>query len=557
MTFRKPGGEMDALYPFEQVLIVDPYDDPAVESLEGNVGRRIIAYIEERHRTAGFNHQGEKYRFYNLLEENKVVLPHHPQMVPNGRGHCYFTLEEMLSGKKVVQIASKTAHLEKASESQAQAENERSKVSYWIFSVTAHKGHDYSLSAEEIFRQRMEDNFWGLNEKNVNFNNLREGDKVIFYVGNPSSVFAGRVTLGSAGIQLLDEDKEKVSHAISFYRSDAGVWLRDIEVWEYPQSIENLVPILSFIKNKEKWYAYFQGGIVRIQESDFQTIVNSVESLSTYGINWSDDEIKATVESYFQMLTSELQGFTYSKTEFRNSLLSKFKRTKSSVEYKYQNISAVLAVKGLPYVHGYKPASNYQKALDDAVDNYIEEHPEFLQFVAQSIEDTVVGEPVVNLTNLVEDPPEQPEKEKDRVERKRSYQARKYDFTQRESEKLGRMGEEFIVKYERQRLTEAGRPDLAEKVERISETRGDGAGYDVLSFEEDGTERYIEVKTTNSGKNYPFYISANELDFSADFPEKYYLYRVFNFKKSPKLFMLKGSLKGRYELTPTVYRVSF
>lgn len=557
MTFRKPGGEMDALYPFEQVLTVDPYDAPAVENLEDDVGKRIVAYIEERHRTVGFRHRGEKYRFYNLLEENEVDLPHRPQMVPNGRGYCYFTLEEMLSGKKVVQIASKTAHLERLSKFQAQAENEQLKVGHWIFSVTAHKGHDYSLSAEQIFRQRMKDGFWGLNQKNVNFKSLHKGDRVVFYVGNPSSVFTGSVTLDSTGVHLSDEDKEKFSHGISFYRSDAGVFLGDIEIWEYPQSIESLIPVLSFIKNKEKWYAYFQGGIVKIQESDFRAIINSIEHPSTFGTNWSDDEIREIVQCYFNMLTSELQGFTYSKTEFRNSLLTKIKRTKSAVEYKYQNISAAMAAKGLPYIEGYKPAGNYQRALEDAIDRYIEAHPEFLQSVAQDIEDTVVNRPAANFTNILEDPPVQTEKQADGAERKRSYQARKYDFTQRENHKLGKLGEEFVIGYERQRLRGVGKPDLAEKVERISETRGDGAGYDVLSFEEDGTERYIEVKTTNSGKNYPFYISANELDFSEDFSEKYYLYRVFNFKKSPKLFMLKGSLKERYELTPTVYRFSF
>jgi Domain of unknown function (DUF3883) len=303
------------------------------------------------------------------------------------------------------------------------------------------------------------------------------------------------------------------------------------------------------------------GGVLGISESFGKFIIEKVLQLetagSTFGSNWSDEEIRETVESYFEMLRNELQGRPYSKTHFRNDLLTRINRTKGAVEYKYQNVSASLVAKGLPYVEGYKPASNYQMALDDAIDGYIEAHPEFLPLVAQAIEDTVEERPEENFTNVLEDPPARTERDKDGVERKRSYQARKYDFTQRENNKLGWLGEEFVVDYERQRLTEAGKPDLAIRVERISETRGDGAGYDVLSFEEDGTERYIEVKTTNSGKNYPFYISANELDFSEDFSEKYYLYRVFNFKKSPKLFMLRGSLKERYELTATVFRVSF
>lgn len=103
-------------------------------------------------------------------------------------------------------------------------------MNYWIFSVTPHKGEDYSLSAEEIFTQRMLDSFWGLNESNVNFNSLQEGDKTIFYVGRPKSVFAGNVTLASPGIRLAEDQKEVLSHGISFFRADAGVLLKDIEI---------------------------------------------------------------------------------------------------------------------------------------------------------------------------------------------------------------------------------------------------------------------------------------------------------------------------------------
>jgi hypothetical protein len=47
------------------------------------------------------------------------------------------------------------------------------------------------------------------------------------------------------------------------------------------------------------------------------------------------------------------------------------------------------------------------------------------------------------------------------------------------------------------RLDRAGRPDLAKRVDWVSENLGDGSGYDVESFDEaDGTPLRIEVKTT-------------------------------------------------------------
>jgi hypothetical protein len=97
---------------------------------------------------------------------------------------------------------------------------------------------------------------------------------------------------------------------------------------------------------------------------------------------------------------------------------------------------------------------------------------------------------------------------------------------------------------------------LAEKVKRISQTEGDGAGYDILSFTDAGEEMYIEVKATTLGKNSPFLLSINELQFSLEHAEQFYLYRIFNLAQFPRLFILKGSLK-EFRLDPIQFRVSF
>ncbi|HTC95008.1 MAG TPA: DUF3883 domain-containing protein [Terriglobales bacterium] len=68
--------------------------------------------------------------------------------------------------------------------------------------------------------------------------------------------------------------------------------------------------------------------------------------------------------------------------------------------------------------------------------------------------------------------------------------------------------EELVTELERKRLRDAGRPKLAEAVQRISK-RDCGAGYDVMSFELDGAFRYIEVKSS-TGKSIRFFWSATE-----------------------------------------------
>lgn len=77
----------------------------------------------------------------------------------------------------------------------------------------------------------------------------------------------------------------------------------------------------------------------------------------------------------------------------------------------------------------------------------------------------------------------------------------------------------------------------------MSNNEGDGAGYDILSREDDGvTPRYIEVKTTTGGIDTPFFFSDNELTFSKKNKQNYYLYRLYNFGKQTSLAIIHGSL---------------
>ena len=116
-----------------------------------------------------------------------------------------------------------------------------------------------------------------------------------------------------------------------------------------------------------------------------------------------------------------------------------------------------------------------------------------------------------------------------------------YVLRQKENKSLGNAGEEWVFEHEKKVLTAAGRNDLANKVKWVAQ-KTDSDGYDILSYDKDGNEIFIEVKTTNSGPNAPFFISAKELEVSKNNPEKYRLYRVFNFKSEPKLLVITGDI---------------
>ena len=94
---------------------------------------------------------------------------------------------------------------------------------------------------------------------------------------------------------------------------------------------------------------------------------------------------------------------------------------------------------------------------------------------------------------------------------------------------------------------------LAARVDRVSETRGDGLGYDVLSFETSGRERLIEVKTTSYGASTPFFVTRRELAVSRDASEQFRLYRAFNFRRKPRLFCKSGAIEQAFSLEPSQF----
>lgn len=109
----------------------------------------------------------------------------------------------------------------------------------------------------------------------------------------------------------------------------------------------------------------------------------------------------------------------------------------------------------------------------------------------------------------------------------------------------GKAGEDLVVDYEKAKLISDGREDLAEKVFATRNIAGNAERFDVLSYDKDGKEKYIEVKTTKGNLDNLFYISENEVAFSEEFPDRYYLYRVYKFDtktKSAYLNIKKGPI---------------
>lgn len=267
--------------------------------------------------------------------------------------------------------------------------------------------------------------------------------------------------------------------------------------------------------------------------------------------NWTDEELDLIIADYFSMFNDEAVGKSYNKAEHNRLLRRHIDRSEGSIEFKHQNISAVLLKLGLPRIVGYVPAANYQRAIIAAVDRYISLHPVVLH--PERIADCL-GERQGLFVGMP--PPLQPIKpSKPAMERLiRKFNPVERDFRNR---KLGREGEEMVFHHERLRLQQLDRPDLAKKIRWISEELGDGAGYDILSFDAQGKERLLEVKTTVGADVTPFYITRNELSVAAERPDAFRLCRVFDFVTHPRMFELTPPLEKLVHLSPLSYEASF
>lgn len=277
----------------------------------------------------------------------------------------------------------------------------------------------------------------------------------------------------------------------------------------------------------------------------------------TAGI-WTDAQNDAIVADYFAMLADDIAGRPFSKAEHNRLLQARIGRSRGSIEYKRQNISAVLKGLGEDWLPGYKPAFNFQGSLVDAIVRWLDGHQHWLAPATRSgtgLSPSALREQAILYigpppTHSNAPPP-------DELEQMIAI-ARKYDVPARDARNrlLGRAGEERVLAHERATLRAAGRNDLAERIRWVSDVDGDGAGYDILSFDTDGSTRLIEVKTTNGWERTPFHITRNELEVADRHRHDWRLVRLWNFARKPQAFELCPPLERHVSLMATSYQAN-
>jgi len=270
---------------------------------------------------------------------------------------------------------------------------------------------------------------------------------------------------------------------------------------------------------------------------------------------WAQPEVEATLANYFKLMERELEGRPMVKIEVYRDLARVWGRSWKAYERKMQNISAVFVLNDHPYLKGLVPLVNIQRSLEPVTLQYLRDHPEAL-VVLQRYRRKLVVPYSADLfdASTVSEPPGSFTKGPKRGGAIISQE----EIAEKEAncKEIGLAGEQWVLHFEQTRLKAAGREDLSEAVEHVSITRGDGLGYDILSYSTDERELHIEVKSTPFKIGTPFMITRNELDHARCYPDAARLYRVFQLYQQPRLYMLQGNLENKLNLDAISFRAT-
>lgn len=275
------------------------------------------------------------------------------------------------------------------------------------------------------------------------------------------------------------------------------------------------------------------------------------------GDDWTAEENAQLVAAYFRLLQRDLDRLaaslpskTLNKAQVYRELAADGvvgDKTVKSIEWKMRNVSAVLQELGLPWASGLLPAVNHQDSLWSAVAEQLEQPRSVLPLHPPSTSAalTFVDAPTFSRGNSP-----LPDYARSVI--------RKFDPAARDeaNRKLGFAGEGLVFEMERRRLAKT-MPNRLADIQWLSRDEGDGHGYDIRSFDDQGEERLIEVKTTRGVSTTPFYLSRNEKRVAEENGDAYRLYRIFSFDQNPRVFSIQPPLELTVQLEPSAFVASF
>ena len=132
---------------------------------------------------------------------------------------------------------------------------------------------DGKKSGFDIFNERVQENKWPIYNKTPQLKNVKEGKNIVFYIAGDGE--KRQSFIGSAKIKSIIDDKNTAVDANQEFKQVLfHVEFKELKIFDKDIKIKDHINNLDFIKNKEKYGLYFQGGICKIDQQSFEYIHN-------------------------------------------------------------------------------------------------------------------------------------------------------------------------------------------------------------------------------------------------------------------------------------------
>jgi len=259
-----------------------------------------------------------------------------------------------------------------------------------------------------------------------------------------------------------------------------------------------------------------------------------VSDLAINGKTWNEAEQDLVVGDYFVMLDKVMTGRPYDPDTHQRALRFVTNRSGGAITFLQGEISAILALIGLPTLKDHPPRRDFGDSLVDAVDRHLSARPAVLRDLAQP--PALLGRAAAPVLAEGAPPRATTAIASDRVQRLIA----RFDPAARdlEARMLTRIGVAAALAYEQTRLAERGRPDLVDQV-RLALPPTD-EGCDLISFSRTGGPRRIAVKATTGGAATPFRLTPAEDALRHAHPGAFVVYRLYDLAREPRVFRVRA-----------------
>jgi len=148
-------------------------------------------------------------------------------------------------------------------------------TNYWIMIAKDHRGkvRGSVIPAQAVIERRVRYGIWFINPRNPYARRIEPGDRgLMLALGREERQFMGELTINSVPLQVdaaLEALKEGLpSTMLTHYLKITP------HLWPRPKPLESVLHKLDFVKNRSKWYSYFQGSLRPITEATFKAIAS-------------------------------------------------------------------------------------------------------------------------------------------------------------------------------------------------------------------------------------------------------------------------------------------